>query len=279
MELAQKMKKRRINKVEYDKLPDSEKEKFQIFYLDEIYSPGGGEDIDLCCKVRQKGFGVRQVPDEGKLGFSHTNTGNFPIWHVNNQTFKDIPEYTNFIVKKNGLVNAKKYNRNLKLNLGSGGIEYPGYLSVDLHDRRATIIMDATKLDFEENSVTEIMASHLFEHLNPYHCLDILKGWWRVLRPGGKLVMEMPDIEQLCKRFVTASIGERYGILNAVYGSVNTTGEGDQSNITSPHLFGWWPQSIADHLMNAGFVDITFGPEQWPHPESNMHVEGTKPKA
>lgn len=245
--------------------------------LDEVYSPGGGEDIDLCCKVRQKGFSVRQVPDEGKLGFSHTNTGNFPIWHVNNQTFKDIPEYTRFIVKKNGLVNAKKYNKNLKLNLGSGGIEYPGYLSVDLHDRRATIIMDATKLDFEENSVAEIMASHLFEHLNPYHCLDILKGWFRVLKPGGKLVMEMPDIEQLCKRFINANTGERYGILNAVYGSVNTTGEGDQSNITSPHLFGWWPQSIGDMLYGAGFVDITFGPEIWPHPESNMHVEGTKP--
>jgi GT2 family glycosyltransferase len=245
--------------------------------LDEIFSPGGGEDIDLCCKVRDKGFVVRQVPKEGKLGFSHTNTGEYPIWHRNNQTFKDIPEYTRFIVKRNGLINVKRYNKNIKLNLGSGGIEYPGYLSVDLHDRRANIIMDATKLDFDENSVTEIMASHLFEHLNPYRCLDILKHWHRILKPGGKLIMEMPDVEQLCKRFVTASTGERYGILNAVHGSVNTTDHGDPSEISSPHLFSWWPQSIADHLQNAGFTDIVFGPEIWPHPESNMHVEGTKP--
>lgn len=245
--------------------------------LDEVFSPGGGEDIDLCCKVRQKGFVVRQVPDEGKLGFSHTNTGNFPIWHVNNQTFKDIPEYTRFIVKKNGLVNLKKYNKNIKLNIGSGGIEYPGYLSVDLHDRRANIIMDVTQLDFPENSVSEILAIHVFEHLNPYNAADILLRWKKILKPGGKLIMEMPDIEALCKRFVTANTGERYGILNAVYGSVNTTGEGDQSNITSPHLFGWWHQSLWDHLSNAGFKDIVFGPEQFPHPESNLHVEATKP--
>jgi GT2 family glycosyltransferase len=245
--------------------------------LDEIFSPGGGEDIDLCCKVRAKGYIVRQVPKEGQLGFSHTNTGEYPIWHKNNQTFKDIPEYTRWFVKRNGFYNLKRYNKAIRLNIGSGGIEYKGYLSLDLHDRRATIIMDATKLDFEENSVSEILALHIFEHLNPYKCLDILKGWFKVLKPGGKLVMEMPDIEMLCKRFVTASTGERYGILNAVYGSVNTTGEGEPSDITSPHLYGWWPQSLWDHLTNAGFVNVVFGPEKFPHPESNLHVEGTKP--
>jgi GT2 family glycosyltransferase len=247
--------------------------------LDEVFSPGGGEDIDLCCKARRAGYLVRQVPQEGKLGFSHTNTGEFMIWHKNNQTFKDIPEYTRWIIKRNGFVNLKRYNKHIKLNLGAGGIEHKDYLSVDLHDNRASIIMDATKLDFEENSVAEILAVHLFEHLSPYKALDVLKGWLRILRPGGKLVMEMPDVEQLCKRFVTADTGQRYGILNAVYGSVNTTGEGEPSEITSPHLFGWWPQSIADHLLNAGFVDVKFGPERYPHPESNMHVEATKPLA
>lgn len=245
--------------------------------LDEIYSPGGGEDIDLCCKVRAKGFVVRQVPVDGKQGMSHQNTGDFQIWHKNNQTFKDIPDYTRFIVKKNGLVNLKRYNQNIRLNIGSGGIEHRGYLSVDLHDQRANIIMDVTQLDFPENSVSEILAIHVFEHLNPYHCLDILKRWRKILKPGGKLIMEMPDVEALCKRFVTANTGERYGILNAVYGSVNTTGEGGPDKITSPHLFGWWPQSLWDHLTNAGFVNIVFGPEIFHHPESNLHVSAEKP--
>lgn len=246
--------------------------------MDEIYSPGGGEDIDLCCKVKAKGYITRQVPVDGKQGMSHQNTGDFMIYHKNNQTFKDIEEYTRFIIKKNGLVNAKKYNKNLKLNLGSGGIEYPGFLSVDLNDRRANIIMDITKLDFPENSVSEMIAIHVLEHLSPYIVLDTLKLWNKILKPGGKLTMELPDLESLCRRYVEANTGERYGLANCIYGSVNTTSEGEPSDITSPHLFGWDKQQIADQLWNAGFTRIEFMPERFPHPEPpNMSVDAYKP--
>jgi len=249
----------------------------KVGLLDEIYSPGGGEDIDFSMRIKNLGY---RITTTGGFEYSpeeRTNIGDFPIWHKDNRTFRDIPEYKNEIVKTNGLINCKKYNKNIKLNLGAGGIEYPGYLSVDLYDHRAHIMMDITNLDFDENSVTEILASHVFEHLNPYHALDILKRWLRVLKPGGKLIMEMPDIEALCKRFVTADTGERYGILNAVYGSVNTTDVGGPDNITSPHLFGWWPQSMFDHLVNAGYTNIQFMDEKIPHPESNFRVEASKP--
>lgn len=248
----------------------------RVGLLDEVYSPGGGEDIDFTIRLRQAGYKVVSLGSRYDSS-SGTNVGGMPIWHKNNQTFKDIPEYTNHIVKRNGLLNCKKYNKHVKLNLGAGGVSYPGYLSVDLYDKRAHVQMDITKLDFDDNSVEEILASHVFEHLNPYHALAILRDWLRVLKPGGKLIMEMPDIEQLCKRFATASKGERYGILNAIYGSVNTTGEGGPDNITSPHLFGWWPESLWDHLSNAGYVDVQFMPEQIPHPESNLRVEAYKP--
>jgi GT2 family glycosyltransferase len=244
-----------------------------IGFLDEVFSPGGGEDIDFTIRARNAGF--KAVAIESQYNGA-TNTGGMPIWHKDNKTFGEIPEYTNYIIKRNGLINCKRYNKNIKLNLGSAGIEHDGYLSVDLYDKRANILMDITKLDFEDNSVTEILASHVFEHLNPYHSLDILRDWHRVLKPGGRLIMEMPDIEQLCKRFVTASTGERYGILNAIYGSVNTTNEGTPDQITSPHLFGWWPQSLWDHLTNAGFKNIEFMPEKIPHPESNLRVEAIK---
>jgi GT2 family glycosyltransferase len=246
--------------------------------LDEAFSPGGGEDIDLCCRVRNKGYSVRQVPKEGKLGFSHTNTGDYPIWHRNNMTFKDIPEYTRYYVKRNGWINCKRYNKSIKLNLGSGGIEYPGFLSVDLHDRRAMIIQDITKLDFEPNTVAEMLAIHVLEHLSPYIVLDTLKLWHKLLKPGGKLTMELPDLESLCERYLKATTGQRYGLTNCIYGSVNTTGEGEPSDITSPHLYGWDKQMIFDHLCNAGFVNIQFMSERFPHPEPpNMSVDAYKP--
>jgi FkbM family methyltransferase len=253
----------------------------QVGLLDEIFSPGGGEDIDFTVRALEAGYKHVMVPSDTALTWDpvkKTNTNFFPIWHKENKTFGEISEYGNYIVKRNGLINAVRYNKHLKLNLGAGGINYPGYLSVDMYDKRADILMDICNLrEFANNSVEEILASHVFEHLNPYHSLNILREWHRVLRPGGKLIMEMPDIEKLCARFVAASTSERYGILNAIYGSVNTTDQGTPDQITSPHLFGWWPQSLFDHLTNAGFDNIVFGEEQIPHPESNLRVEAQKP--
>lgn len=250
----------------------------EIGILDEIYSPGGGEDIDFTIRVKKAGYksvpvsSVKYSPEEA------TNVGPMPIWHKDNQTFKDIPEYTKVIVKRNGLLNCRRYNDNIKLNLGAGGIDYKGFLSVDMYDARANIPMNITKLDFADNSASEIMASHVFEHLNPYHSVPILQEWLRVLKPGGKLSMEMPDIEALCKSFLKETdYYKKMGILNAVYGSVNTTDVGGPDNITSPHLFGWWPESMLYHLQNAGYTEITFHPERWPHPCDNFRVEAYKP--
>lgn len=247
----------------------------KIGLLNEVFSPGGGEDIDFTGRIRRAGYEAVCIDETVYNG--HTNVGFYPMWHKDNRTFGEIPEYTNWIIKRNGHINCKEYNRDIKLNLGAGGVDYPGYLSVDLYDKRAHIKMDITKLDFYENSVSEILASHVFEHLNPYHSTTILSDWLKVLKPGGKLIMEMPDIEKLCEKFLKSDTGGRYGVLNAIYGSVNTTNEGGPDNITSPHLFGWWPQSIADHLHNAGYENIVIMDEQIPHPETNFRVEATKP--
>lgn len=247
----------------------------KIGLLDEIFTPGGGEDIDFSVRAKLAGYEAVQVIKSVYNG--STNVGEFPIWHKDNKTFGDIPEYGNYIVKRNGLINAKRFNKSIKLNLGSGGVPYKGWLSVDLYDKRAHVKMDITKLDFDDNTVEEILASHVFEHLNPYHSLSILQDWLRVLKPGGKLAMEMPDIEATCAAFASASTGERYGLLNVIYGSVNTNGVGGDDNITSPHLFGWWKQSLQDHLANAGYTDIEFMDEQIPHPGSNLRVEAFKP--
>ena len=248
--------------------------------LDEIFSPGGGEDIDFCVKAVRAGYKQAQVPG-GQLKMTFTNEGKFPIYHKGEGTFseEEWPEYGNKIIKDNGLVNMVRYNNHIKLNLGSGGVEVPGYVSVDKYDPRASLVMDVFDLNkhFPNDSVEEILASHLFEHVNPYESVDLLKRWNALLKPGGKLVMELPNIEELCKDFLVGSREERYGILNCIYGSVNTRDNKDKAEITSPHLWGWYPEMMREHLEWAGFTDIVFGPEQIPHPHKNFRVEALKP--
>lgn len=246
--------------------------------FDDEYAPAGHEEIDYCIKLQNDGYLLHQCAVTTYNG--KTNVSDYPIWHKENQSYKDVPEYGNVIVKRNGLKNLIKWGKHIKLNFGAGGVEFPGYMSVDLFDSRSKILMDVTKkLEFKDNSIDEIVASHLFEHLNPYTIVDTLREWKRVLIPGGKLAMEMPHILECAKLLLnTSSKKEIYDLLfTSFYGVCNTKDDGNNANITAPHLFGWWEDGVKEQLENAGFTNIQFPSIQWPHPGANFRVEATKP--
>ena len=56
---------------------------------------------------------------------------------------------------------------------------------------------------FSDNSINEIYASHVFEHLSHANELpETLKETRRILKPGGILRVSVPDFELLCRMFV-----------------------------------------------------------------------------
>jgi predicted SAM-dependent methyltransferase len=68
----------------------------------------------------------------------------------------------------------------------------------DPSDLLAYIVMDPTNLTFEDGSVSEILAIHPFEWLRAHgidlRATDLFRRWYRVLRPGGKLVVKLGDV-------------------------------------------------------------------------------------
>lgn len=88
----------------------------KIGTLDEIYSPGMGEDGDFCIRTTTAGYSLFSVP-ENITG--HFETGienhNFPIYHVGNGTFADNNEEKNAIILRNNKILAEKYGRKEKL--------------------------------------------------------------------------------------------------------------------------------------------------------------------
>lgn len=164
----------------------------------------------------------------------------------------------------------------MKLNLGSADLLIPGYKSVDLYNDRADYKMDVLNLGFEDNTADEILASHLFEHLSPHYAVPALKEWRRVLKPGGKLIMEMPDFEKLCIRFLKEKdYYQKLILLNAVFAPSDIVNGKPIEG--SNHLWGWWPESMSHHLTWAGFVNIRFSEQQIIHDYDNFRVEAQKP--
>ena len=166
----------------------------KIGYLDEIYSPGGGEDIDFTIRCRQAGY--KAILSNKMLSQTgEQNVGVFPVYHIAEGTFSNTehPDYGKYVIKNNGTLNAKRFNKHIKLNLSNENI--PGYLSVAKENARH-ILMDVDNLDFESERIEEILASKVFEK----YCENALKNWHRVLKSGGKVTLDIPDILGICQK-------------------------------------------------------------------------------
>ena len=94
--------------------------------------------------------------------------------------------------------------KNLRLHLG-GWETKPGWTIVNVEDKPGVdVIGSCSDLSmFEDGSVAEIYASHVYEHLGYQHELPAaLAEASRVLMPGGTLMIAVPDLEVLCRLFV-----------------------------------------------------------------------------
>lgn len=79
----------------------------------------------------------------------------------------------------------------MKLNLGSGG-DVEGYVSIDRKNGK-----EAYPLEYPDDSIDEVRASHLLEHFPRGQIEQVLREWVRVLKPGGYLKIAVPDFDYI----------------------------------------------------------------------------------
>ena len=142
----------------------------------------------------------------------------------------------------------------MKLNLGCGSKKVEGFTGVDI--KSADITADIRKLPFDDESADEIMAIHVCEHFYVKEILSVLKEWRRVLKPGGKMALELPCLDKVLWHFQNGS-PENF-TLWPLYGDPNTHVDGE------PALHKWcWSREQFKLLLNAaGFDDVI---EEKPH--------------
>lgn len=99
-------------------------------------------------------------------------------------------------------INKGKINR--KLEIGPGIERIKSFETINIVNNKTTdYILDASKpLPFPNNTFILIYASHIFEHTPWYLNAKVLKEWIRILIPGGKIEIWVPDGYKICKAFV-----------------------------------------------------------------------------
>jgi SAM-dependent methyltransferase len=134
---------------------------------------------------------------------------------------------------------------NLKLHLGCGNIKKKGFLNIDHRRTRATdMICDIRRLPFPSGSVALIESYHVIEHVPHPEVPKMLREWFRVLKSGGRLIIECPDFDQAVREYLN---GNEHRVYN-IFGLQRFAGDA--------HLFGYNLSRISTVLDHAGFRDI-----------------------
>lgn len=136
----------------------------------------------------------------------------------------------------------------MKLNIGANNTRIKGFKNLDiLPNKNIDIVCDARSLkQFKDNSVAEIVASHILEHFSHTETENILKEWYRILKPKKTLYLAVPDWDMIAKLYY--QIGLNDWLIKFVYG--------DQNNKYAYHYTGFNYSNLLFLLDKTGFKEI-----------------------
>ena len=103
---------------------------------------------------------------------------------------------------------------------------------------------------FKDNSISEIYASHVFEHVKYIDVKKTLSGIYRILTSGGKFYISVPNMNVLFRQFLEKKnqTKTKIKIMRMIFG-----GQIDEYDF---HYFGWDFELLSGLLKNVGFDEI-----------------------
>lgn len=147
-------------------------------------------------------------------------------------------------------------NNKIQLLLGCGNRKRKGWVNIDIDEKvNPDIVADVKELNmFEDEAVDEMECCHLFEHLTYLDAVNALREWHRVLRRGGKLFLELPNLER-CIEILYNKEGQEAENL-AMVGLYGYNLDIEKYGTPMVHKYGWTPKTLSDELKKLGFGEI-----------------------
>lgn len=161
----------------------------------------------------------------------------------------------------------------VKLNLGCGNKILDGFVNIDYPDnysgKKPDIEADLRALPIADETADEAYAIHVLEHFHVWEAPDVLREWKRVLKPGGRLVLELPCLEKVLGWFTHKPLLPQMTWW-ALYGDPS------YKNENMVHKWVYTVPMMIDTLTQAGFENVTEEVPQFHVPQRDMRIVATK---
>jgi len=163
----------------------------------------------------------------------------------------------------------------MKLNLGCGLDKREGYVNIDSRESvKPDLVLDLEKnllKMFRDNSIDEMLMKDFLEHLS-WRVIEVfLRECWRVLKRGGRVFIQTPNLEAIFKR-VVLDPDYKFGNLQG-WKAISFWIYGEQNYPENLHKCGFTISTLKRLLEESGFeVD-----EAKSDDGSNMIVVAHKP--
>jgi hypothetical protein len=145
----------------------------------------------------------------------------------------------------------------MKLNLACGQMYLDGYINIDnlsmyngsmRVDKQANVF----DLEWEDNTVDEILLSHFAMYIGLEEMPTLLKRWYGWLKEGGDIIIETGNVKSIAKFILENDDPDK---INSSNGVMQLFGW----QTTSGHKWAWCPETLADLMNKTGFETIEVG--------------------
>lgn len=133
-----------------------------------------------------------------------------------------------------------------RINLGSGLDYRKGYINVDnksIVDCDPDVFCDLKYYETEDNTVSEIILSHVVMYLRPEELDPLLERWYKWLIVGGTIEIETINFDQVMEYAMKND--KAYG-LDCIFGTEKT----------KSHQWGWNITRLRDIMVKHNFTNI-----------------------
>jgi len=141
-----------------------------------------------------------------------------------------------------------------KLNIGCGGKVMEGYVNCDIFEGPTVDeVFSMDEIPYEDGTISGIHSEHSLEHVGYAKIYKTLDEWSRVLKPGGELLLKIPDVDLCCKSLIESKNPKyREWYKFTIYGYQKALAQ--EEDEAQYHRWGFNKDDIRHELESRGFI-------------------------